>query len=26
LGKTEAEIRGHLRDLFQAEIGQPRPD
>ena len=26
LGKTEAEIRANLRDLFQAEIGQPTPD
>ena len=26
LGKTEAEIRADLRDLFQAEIGQPTPD
>ena len=24
--KTEAEIRANLRDLFQAEIGQPTPD
>jgi hypothetical protein len=26
LGKTEAEIRADLRDLFQTEIGQPTPD
>jgi hypothetical protein len=26
LGKTEAEIRANLRDLLQAEIGQPTPD
>src|SRR5271156_2589461 len=26
LGKKEAEIRANLRDLFQAEIGQPTPD
>jgi hypothetical protein len=26
LGKTEAEIRANLRDLFQAEIGQPTPN
>jgi hypothetical protein len=26
LGKTEAEIRANLRDLFQAEIGQPTTD
>lgn len=26
LGKTEAEIRANLRDLFQAEIGQPTLD
>jgi len=26
LGKTEAEIRANLRDLFQTEIGQPTTD
>jgi len=26
LGKTEAEIRAHLQDLFQAEIGRPTAD
>ena len=26
LSKTEAEIHANLRDLFQAEIGQPTPD
>jgi len=26
LGKTEADIRANLRDLLQAEIGQPTPD
>ena len=26
LGKSEAEIRANLGDLFQAEIGQPTPD
>jgi len=26
LGKTEAEIRANLRDLYQAEIGQPTED